>query len=157
MSVYGETVKGGVKPERVSVIHGIAFGSSDKISAGILSCLLLQLQYLFYFIFLYLTYFVFSMYVLITTCNQSSKSKIKVKVFAITFSRKCLMQFNVLRSENFSWFLFPSHFKNILMFKKRGIITSSRRFDKLSDRPGRTGLQMPLCKCPGGLGTFGTD
>ena len=102
MSVYGETVKGGVKPERVSVIHGIAFGSSDKISAGILSCLLLQLQYLFYFIFLYLTYFVFSMYVLITTCNQSSKSKIKVKVFAITFSRKCLMQFNVLRSKNFS-------------------------------------------------------
>ena len=60
-----------------------------------------------HFIFLYLTYFVFSMYVLIITCNESSKSKIKVKVFTITFSRKCLMQFNVLRSENFSWFLFP--------------------------------------------------
>ena len=102
MSVYGETVKGGVKPERVSVIHGIPFGSSGKISAGILSCLLLQLQYLFYFIFLYLTYFVFSMYVLIITSNESSKSKIKVKVFYNYSSRKFLMQFNVLRSKNFS-------------------------------------------------------
>ena len=103
MSVYGETVKGGaVKPERVSVIHGIPFGSSGKISAGILSCLLLQLQYLFYFIFLYLTYFVFSMYVLIITSNESSKSKIKVKVFYNYSSRKFFMQFNVLRSKNFS-------------------------------------------------------
>ena len=39
-----------VKPGRVSVIHGIPFGSSRKISAGTLSCLVLQLQHLFYFI-----------------------------------------------------------------------------------------------------------
>ena len=37
---------------------------------------------------------------MIITCNESSKSKIKVKVFTITFSRKRLMQFNVLRSSD---------------------------------------------------------
>ena len=63
------------------------------------------------------------------------------------------------------------------MFKKRGTITASRRFDKLSAPPlppptpaeisdkfpttGTDGItnarQMPLCKCRGGMGTLGTD
>lgn len=71
---------------------------------------------------------------MIITCNESSKSKIKVKVFTITFSRKRLMQFNVLRSSDR-----PTPPPHTTTTTGTDRITNARHANALMQMPGRGG------------------